>query len=133
MVGDLEAFGFGHVVLAFFDLGVVELFDLAAVQAHQVVVVLAFVDLIDRLARLKIAAVKQARLYKLGQHAVHSGQADVGAVFEQHAEHVLGRHVALFARLENFQNLQAGQGGFQAGTFQLVDVVGHGNKVLQRA
>jgi hypothetical protein len=51
-----------------FDLDVVELFDMAAVQAHQVVVVLAFVELEDRLARLEIAALQQPGLLKLHQH-----------------------------------------------------------------
>lgn len=50
VVSDLEAFGVSHIVLAFFNLGVVKLLDLAAVQAHQVVVVLAFIDLVDGLA-----------------------------------------------------------------------------------
>ena len=36
-------------------------------------------------------------LLELRQHAVHRGQADVRALVEQHAEHVLGRHVALRA------------------------------------
>jgi hypothetical protein len=40
VVGDLEALGLGHQLLALLDLGVVELLDLAAIQAHQVVVVL---------------------------------------------------------------------------------------------
>jgi hypothetical protein len=48
-----EALGLGHGLLALFDLGVVELLDLAAVQAHQVVVVLAFVELVHRLAASK--------------------------------------------------------------------------------
>ena len=120
----------GDHLLAALDLGVVELLDAAARCANEVVVVRAFIELVDRLAAFEVAALQNAGLLELREHAVDGGQADVGAVFEQHAKHVLGRHVALFARLENLQNLQAGQGGLQAGAFELVNVVGHGSKVL---
>jgi hypothetical protein len=40
----VEAALLGDLVLALLDLGVVELFDLAALQADQVVVVLPFVE-----------------------------------------------------------------------------------------
>ncbi len=89
------------------------------------VVVLAFVELVDRLARLEAAARQQAGLLELHQHPVDGGQADVRAAFEQHAEHVLGRHVALAAVLEHVQDLEPGQGGFESGVLEFFDV-GHG-------
>ena len=112
-------------VLALLDLGVVELLDPAAVQAHQVVVVRALVEFVDRLAALEMAAGQDAGLLELRQHAVHGGQADVGALFQQHPEHVFGRHVPLRALLEHVQDLQARQRGLQAGALEFVDV-GHG-------
>jgi hypothetical protein len=48
-------------LLALFDLGVVELFHLAAVQAHQVVVVLPFVELVHRLAALEMCCGSECR------------------------------------------------------------------------
>jgi hypothetical protein len=48
-----------------------------------VVVVLAFVELEHRLARLEIAARQQPGLLELHQHPVHGGQADVGAFGQQ--------------------------------------------------
>ena len=45
MVGDDEAFGGGHIVLAFFDLGIVELLDPATVQADQMVMVLSLIHI----------------------------------------------------------------------------------------
>ncbi len=77
MVSNGKTFGFGYRVLAFFNFSVIKLFNLAAVQAHQVVMVLSFVQLIHRLARLKIAAVEQARLLKLREYPVDRGQANV--------------------------------------------------------
>jgi hypothetical protein len=59
-----------------------------------VVVVLALVELEDRLAGLEVAARQQPGLLELHQHAVDRGQADVGAFGEQRLEHILGRHVA---------------------------------------
>ena len=65
MVGDSEALGLGYGLLAVFDFGVVKLFDLAAVKANQVVVVLAFVELVQRLATFKLAAAQNTRLFEL--------------------------------------------------------------------
>ena len=121
VVGNCKTLGTGHSMLAVFNFGVVELFNNAAIQTHQMVMVLAFIELVHRLARLKVAAVQQARLFKLGQHPVDSGQANVGAVFQQHPEYVFSRHVALLARLENFQYFQARQRGLQACIFKLDD------------
>ena len=71
VVGDLEALELGHVVLPLLDLRVVELLHPPAVQAHQVVVVLAFVEFVHRLAALEVAAAEDAGLLELREHAVH--------------------------------------------------------------
>ncbi len=119
-----ETLGLGHCLLAPFNFRVIELFDPAAIKADQVIVVLAFVELIYRLARLKVAAVKQPGLLELRQHPINSRQAHIGALVKQHAKHVLRCHVALPAVLEYLQDFQARQGGLQAGAFEFVDV-GH--------
>jgi hypothetical protein len=114
----------GNHLLAAFDLGVVELLDLAARRADQVVVVRAFVQLVDRLAAFEVAALQDAGLLELREHAVHRGQADVGMLVQQHAKHVFGRHVPLAAGLEDLENLQAWQCGLEAGILEFVDI-GH--------
>ena len=108
--------------LALLDLGVVELLDAAAGQAHQVVVMLAFVQLEHRLAGLEVAAREQAGLLELHQHAVDRGQADVGALGQQRLEDVLGRHVALRGALEDLQDLQARQRRLEAAALEFVGV-----------
>ena len=95
MVLQLEAARLGDRALALLDLGVVELLDPAAVEADQVVVVLALVELEHRLAGLEVVARQDAGLLELHQHAVDGGQADVGVLGEQHLEDVFGAHVAL--------------------------------------
>ena len=65
MVCDSEALGLSDRLLAAFDLGVIKLFDLAAVKADQVVVVLAFVELVHRFSTLKLAAAQNTSLFEL--------------------------------------------------------------------
>ncbi len=85
--------------------------------------VLAFVEFENRFAAFKMAAAQNASLLKLGQYPVNRGQTDVRAVLKQHAEHVFRCHMTLAAFLENFQNLQPGQGSLQAGILEFVDGV----------
>ena len=122
VVLQLEAARLGHRALALLDLGVVELLDPAAGHADQVVVVLALVQLEHRLAGLEVAARQQARLLELHQHAVHGGQADVGALGQQRLEDVFGRHVARLRVLEDLEDLQARQRGLQAAALEFVGV-----------
>ena len=121
MVGDGKALGLGDRLLAVFDFGVVKLFDLAAVKADQVVVVLAFVELVDRFATFKLAAREQTGLLELHQHTVNGGQADIDAFFQNQAVHILGAHVALPAFLEQLQDRQARHRRFESGVFQVAE------------
>lgn len=125
MVSNGKALAPGYFMLALFDLDVVKLFYLATIKTHQMVMVLAFVELKHRLAGFKITAEQQPSLLKLGQNPVNRSQTHVGAIVQQHPKHVFSGHVALLARLKNFQYFQSGQGCFEAGTFQLFDVA-HG-------
>jgi len=117
VVGNREAFLLGDIVLALFNFSVVKLFNPAAVQTNQVIVVFAFVELIDRFAALKMASTQNIGLLELRQHPVNRGQTHVGATFKQNTKNVLGRHVPLRAFLENFKYFQAGQGRFESSAF----------------
>ena len=66
MIRDSEALGLGDRLLAVFDLGIVKLFDLAAVKANEVIMVLAFVEFIHRFAAFKLAAAQNTGLFELG-------------------------------------------------------------------
>jgi len=120
VVGDDEAVAPRNGGLAFFDFVVAELFDVAAIEAHQMVVVLFLAQFIDRLADFEVVAREDACLLELGEHAVNGGQADIGAVGQQQAIYVFCREVAAFGSLEDFQNLQSGAGGLEAGDFEFV-------------
>jgi outer membrane protein assembly factor BamE len=120
-----EAFGLGHSHLALFNLGIVKLFDASAIEAHQMIMMRAFVELIHRLAALEIAACQQASLLKLREHAIDGGQADVCTLIEQHAIDIFRSHVALISCLKNLHDFQAGQSGFEPSVFQFIKR-GHG-------
>ena len=63
----------GDFGLAPLDFGVHEFFNLSALQAHQVVVMGALVQLEHRLAGLEVMPDEDARLFELGEHAVYRG------------------------------------------------------------
>jgi hypothetical protein len=77
VVRDGEALGFRHRLLPLLDFGVVKLFHLAAIQTYEVIMVLAFIELVNCLSAFKMASAENGGLFELGQHTVHSGQAHV--------------------------------------------------------
>jgi outer membrane protein assembly factor BamE len=133
MLGNHEALGLGHGILPVLDLGIEKLFHLPAVQTDQVIMVLPLVEFIDRLATFEIAACQDAGLLELGQDPVHGGQADVRALLQKGAEHVLSRHVSLAAFLENLQHFEARQGCLEASAFEFVDGVHSGFSMRARS
>ena len=104
VVGNFETLGLCDIVLPLLNACVVKLFNAAAIQAHQVVMVLALVELIDEFATLKLTARQNAGLLKLHQYAVDSGQTNIGTLFQGETVNVLGTHMPLPAFLEKFQN-----------------------------
>jgi len=124
MVGNDKSFGQGHIVLALFNFCVVELFHFAAVEANHVVVVLAFVQFIDRFATFKMIPTEQTGLFKLCQHTVDRGQADVRIFKKKLLVNIFRCHVPLGALLKDLQNLLAGNGGFESGAFEFVHEIG---------
>ena len=105
---------FGNPGLALFDIGVVELLDAPALQAYQMVVMAALIEFVNRFAAFEMVAYQQARLLELNQHAVHCCQAAVGAFLEQYFVDVFGGQVAHLAFLEQLEDAQPRQRGFQA-------------------
>ena len=67
------AFVAGDGLLQFLDVGIEKFFHAATVQADQVVVVHAFIQLVDGLVGRKAVAPQQSGLLELAQHAVNGG------------------------------------------------------------
>jgi hypothetical protein len=132
MVRNHKTFGLCNGLLARLDFRVKKLLNPTAIKTHHVVVVLPFIEFINSFATFEVVPAQNACLFKLGQHPVNRGQANVGVVLEQMTKHIFGRHVAHLSALKNFQNFQAGQSGFEAVAFEFFDVA-HGFKGSVRA
>ena len=111
------------LVLPLLDVGVVELLHPAALQAHEVVVVLALVELEHRLAGFEVVADEEAGLLELGEHAIDGREADVEAFGQQQLVDVLGGQVPDLRRLEEVDDLEARQRGLEAGALQILGEV----------
>ena len=95
--------------LAFFDVGVVELLDAAALQAEEVVMVPALVQLEYRLAGLEVLTRKQAGLLELREDAVDRRETHIDALGEKRFVDVLRGEMPDLARFEELEDLAPGQ------------------------
>lgn len=117
MIGDFKTVLFRDPLLAFFDLGIKELFNLAATQAHQMIVMRAFIQFKHGLAGFKVVALQQAGLFELRQDAVNRCQANIEIVIQQHFVDIFSTQVPHFGILKNIKDFQARQRGFEAAGF----------------
>ena len=77
MIADLEPQALRHGVLALFDTAVHELFDAAAVNTHDMIVVSTLIELEYRHAAFEMMACDEAGRFELGEHAIHGREPDV--------------------------------------------------------
>ena len=134
MFANGEAVLGSDLVLALLDLGIVELFDAAAIQADEMVVMRALVEFEDRLAGLKVMTLQQTRLLELGQYPVDRCQPDIEPIGNQVAIDVFGGDVpwrsVVLQLVEQVEDLQARVSGFEA---DALEVVGMGHEGRGRA
>ena len=109
MAAQREAARARDVGLAFFDVGVVELLDAAALQAEEVVMVPALVQLEYRLAGLEVLTRKQAGLLELREDAVDRRETHIDALGEERLVDILRGEMPDLARLEALEDLSPGQ------------------------
>lgn len=114
MIGDLITLGGGDLLLAFLDLLIHELIHPPALHTHDVVVMVALVQLEYGMTAFEMMARHQPGGLELGQHPIHRRQADIVAGFQQCLVHVLRAHVTRVAALQNLEDLDPGQGHFEA-------------------
>jgi len=79
--------------LALFDAGVHELFDLAAVQTHDVVVMLAFVELEHSGRALEMMTAHEAGGFELRQNSIDRRKSNVFVRLEKMLVDVLRTHM----------------------------------------
>ena len=111
-------------MLALFDAAIHELFHLAAVNTHDVIVMSALVQLENRHAALEMMAGHQAGRFELGQHAIHRCKSDVFVGYQKLLVDILGAHVARGAVGENVENFETRQRNFQTRITQVVAFAG---------
>ena len=97
------------------ELLVVELDDPAALEADHVVVVIAIVELEDRMTTLEIVPRNEAGSLELRQHAVDRREADFLARIQQVLVNILSARVPVAGIFENLEDLQAWQRDLEAG------------------
>jgi outer membrane protein assembly factor BamE len=120
MVVNSEAARLGDLDLPFFDFRVIEFFDEAALNANQVIVVPALVQLEHSLARFEVMAYEQPRLLKLREDPVDGCKTGIGAFLEQHLVDVLRAQMTHRTFLEQLQNAQPWERRFEADRFEIV-------------
>jgi hypothetical protein len=94
---------FGDLILALLDLGVEELLNLAALHAHEVIVMAALIQLEDRLAAFEMVSSEQPGLLELGEHPIYGGKTDIHAFLHQQPINIVGTHVPVAGVLEEIQ------------------------------
>lgn len=125
MVLDLITMLGSNLTLQALDLFADELDHLSAVNVDHVIVVLAAIQLIDRLATLEIVLAEDACGLELGQHPVHRSQADVFPISEQLLVDVFGGKVPDALFFEDLENAHPGMGDLQPGFTEFLSFLLH--------
>ena len=110
---------FGDLFLAFFDRFIDELFDAAAVQTDDMVVMRSLVEFENGHAVFKMVPRHQPGRLELCEHAVHRREADVLVRLDQALVDALSRHMTSRAPLENLEDLEPRTRDFEAGLAQI--------------
>ena len=106
----------GDLLLAALDHLVEELDDLAALEAHHMIMVLLLRDLEHGVPPIEVVTDHQARRLELGQHTIDGGEANVFTGIQQSLVDILGAQVMLALGIfQDLQNLDARQGHLETG------------------
>ena len=101
---------------------VIEFNDFTSFHTDEVIVVVTVVDFENAVVAFKVVSFEDARLFELGQDAVHGGEADVFIRFEQDFIYVFRAEVAGVVRslaFHDFKDFHPRPGHFQPGFFNL--------------
>ena len=120
MVLDVEATLFCNRALVLLDDLIEELFDVTALHANDVVVVLTVVKLEHRVPALEVMPDYQTRRLELSEHPVYGGETDILTRLQQRLVNILRAHVTFLAALQDGQDANPRQGCFEAGAFELL-------------
>ena len=117
VIGQTDVVLLGDLGLALLDHLVGELDHLAAVEADQVVVVFLGGQLEHRLAPFEVMAGHDTGIVKLVENAVDGGEANLFTQIDQAFIEIFGTGVLAVRLLQDFQDLDPGQGDLEPGLF----------------
>jgi len=100
----------GNDPLALFDGLLHELDDLAALDAHQMVVMATAIELEYRLPAFEVVTAHQPGTLELGEDSVDGCEADLLSFLEEYLVDILCAQMPLIAALERIENLDPRQG-----------------------
>jgi len=113
-----KAQGFGDFLLAPLYGGIDKFLYMPTVKANEVVMVRTLVEFINRpaiaFAGLEMTAEQEARLLKLGEHAIHRSQTNFFIFFSHGHEDFFSAKVGAWMLMKKIQNLHSGGRGFKA-------------------
>ena len=107
---------------AFGNSFVIEFNDFTSFHTDEVIVVVAVVNFKDAVVAFEVVPFEDARLFELGENAVHGGKANVFIRFEQDFIHIFRTEVAIVVRslaFHDFKDFHPRPGHFQSGFFNL--------------
>lgn len=115
---DLEVTALRNMPLAFFDLRVKELIDMAALGTHDVIVRLAIVQFVHNASITDCHARHEARFNKLSKHTVKGRQTHVARVIIQKLVELLRAEMVMGVSVKELQHHRASKRRPQTGTLK---------------
>lgn len=101
-----------------FDFFVDEFLNASAIDAYEMVMMLAGLEFEDGFASLEMVPFKDAGFLELGQDTIDRREADVDVVAQQLPVNIVRAEVAYFGLFEEFENSKARQGRFETHTLE---------------
>ncbi len=117
VIGQTDVVLLGDLGLALLDHLVGELDHLAAVEADQVVVVFLGGQLEHRLAPFEVVTGDDTGIIKLVENAVDGSETNLFTLVDQSFVQIFRTGVLAVRLLQDFQDLDAGQGDLEPGLF----------------
>jgi len=110
--------GFGDFLLAPLNGGIDKFLYMPTVKANEVVMVRTLIEFINRPAiaftGLEMTAEQEARLLKLGEHAIHRSQTNFLIFFCHGHKDFFGTEMGTWMLMKKIQDLHPGSRGFKA-------------------
>jgi outer membrane protein assembly factor BamE len=120
VLGQRESEFAGPFALALLDGFVLEFLDMAALRAHQVIVVVPALKFEHGVPALEVVAPHQARGLELGQHPINRRQPDILVEVAQLPVDLLGRQMPRRVALQHLEDFQARQRDLEAYVAQIL-------------